>query len=118
MKAVIFLLALLAPVLGLGQVVDGVNVGERTDIDYVELVGVAKLFSQKLTVRVDYGQKFSWDNDTRVEGPDGKPIVFNSMMDAVNNFSVWGWELMFAYDVSTGQGGGTVYHYVMRRKKG
>ncbi|HRI58348.1 MAG TPA: hypothetical protein PK228_01450 [Saprospiraceae bacterium] len=115
MKQVVFVLMLWAPVWVRGQTVDGVNLGEKKEVEYVELVGVAKMFSQKITVRVDYGQKFDWDNDTKVDGPDGKAIVFNSMMDAVNRFSGWGWELMFAYDVSTGQGG-TVYHYVMRRK--
>lgn len=116
MKTLVFLLALVAPVFLPGQVVDGVDIWEKKEVDYLEIVGVQKILSRKIIVSVDYGQKLDWDSDTRVEGPDGKPISFNSVMDAVNRFSGWGWDLMFAYDVSTGQGNNTVYHYVMRRR--
>lgn len=116
MKKLLFVLVVCAPWVGWGQIVDGVNIGEKTEVDYLEIVGTQKVFSRKNVVSVDYGQKVDWDTDTRVEDENGKVVSFNSMMDAVNRFSGWGWELMFAYDVSTGQGG-TVYHYVMRRKK-
>lgn len=116
MKNVLLFLALLAPVVMVAQTVDGVNLAEKKEVEYAELVGTQKIMSRKIVVSVDYGQKLDWNTDTRVEGTNGKPITFNSIMDAVNQFSGWGWELMFAYDVSTGQGG-TVYHYVMRRKK-
>lgn len=101
-----------------GQVVDGVNIAEQKGVDYLEILGFNMgLFKKKIVVIVDYGQRIkAFEDDSAVEGPDGKRIIFNSMIDAVNQFSGWGWELMFAYDISSGQGG-TVYHYVMRRKK-
>lgn len=117
MKNLILFLALVAPVMGWGQTVDGVDLATHTGIDYVEIVGFNQgLFKKKIVVIVDYGQKITaFESDTRVQGPEGKPIIFNSMMDAVNRFSGWGWQLMFAYDVNAGQAG-TVYHYVLRRK--
>lgn len=117
MKAIFLFVVLWSPLFLCGQVVDGVNLAEKKEIDYLEIVGYNQgVFKKKIVVIVDYGQKIkAFETDTRVEGADGKPIVFNSMMDAVNQFSGWGWELMFAYDVNTGQGG-TVYHYVLRRR--
>lgn len=117
MKNMLLLVALWAPVVLLAQTVDGVNLAEKKEVEYVEIMGLNQgMFTKKLVVIVDYGQKIkAFESDTRVEGDDGKPIVFNSMIDAVNRFSGWGWELMFAYDVNSGSGG-TVYHYVMRRK--
>ena len=117
MKALFTAALVCAGLIGQAQIVDGVNLSEKPEVDYLEIVGTAKIFSRKNVVSVDYGQKVDWDTDTRVEDDNGKVISFNSMMDAVNRFSGWGWELMFAYDVSTGQGGGTVYHYVMKRKE-
>ena len=113
----LFLLLLLLPVVGWSQIVDGVNIAKDTDVDYLEILGYNQgVFKKKIVIIVDYGQKIKmFESDTRVEGTDGSIIIFNSMMDAVNQFSKWGWELMFAYDVST-EGGGTVYHYVLHRK--
>lgn len=116
MEKVMFLLlvAVAVPVLGWGQTVDGINLGETKHIKYIEIVGMQKLLSMKITIRVDYGQAFDWGKDSKVE-KDGKNIVFNTMMDAVNRFNYWGWDLMFAYPVSEGNAG-SVYHYVMRRR--
>jgi len=118
MKRIVFVLALCAPWCGWGQIVDGVNLADKPEIDYLEIMGINMgLFKKKIVVIVDYGQKIAaFEDNTSVQDSDGKKFIFNSMMDAVNKFSEWGWDLMFAYDVNTGQGG-TVYHYVMRRKK-
>jgi hypothetical protein len=101
-----------------GQTVDGVNLAEKREVEYLQLVGYSQgLFKKKMVVIVDYGQKIkAFDTDTRVEGSDGKPIIFNSMMDAMNQFNGWGWELLTTYYVSV-QGSGDVLHYVLRRKK-
>lgn len=118
MKTTLFILGLcILPVAVWSQTVDGVDLGKIPSIQYIEILGVNKgLFQKKIVVVVDYGQKIeAFETDTRVQGADGKPVVFNSMMDAVNRFYFWGWDLMFAYDVSSGQGG-TVYHYVLKRR--
>ncbi len=100
------------------QVIDGVNLADKKDLDYIEILGVNQgVFKQKLVIVVDYGQKIkAFESDTRVEGADGKPIEFNSMMDAVNRFSAWGWELQTTYALSVGNNG-SVLHYVFKRKK-
>ena len=118
MKKVLFLPLLFLYSVCSGQIVDGVNLAEQKTVEYVEILGInTGVFKKKVVVIVDYGQKIKlYDTDTRVEDADGKSIIFNSMMDAVNQFNGWGWELMFAYPVSEGQVN-SVYHYVMRRKK-
>lgn len=119
MKKTLLFLMLFAPLFANSQIVDGVNLAERLDIDYLEIQGYNMgMFKKRIVVIVDYGQKIKmFDSDTRVEDENGKPIVFNSMIDAVNRFSGWGWELQFAYAVSTGTNGGSIYHYVLRRRK-
>lgn len=81
---------------------------------YAELVGTGKLFSNKVTVEIDYGQATSvWKNDSRLLGEDGKPIKFNSMVDAMNFMGNQGWEFAQAYVVSTSNQ--SVYHWLLKR---
>lgn len=121
MKKIIFGLGIIGFSFGTlnGQTVDGVNLGEKKDVEYLQLVGYSQgVLKKKVVVIVDYGQKIkAFDTDTRVEGADGKPIIFNSMMDAMNQFNGWGWELLTTYYVSV-PNSGDVLHYVLRRKKG
>lgn len=120
MKQMLFVLALLAPDFGWGQKVDGVDLMQMREIEYIQLLGVdVGIFKKKLTVIVNYGQKIkAFDTDTQVEGDDGKAIIFNSMVDALNYFNNHGWDFVTAYAVSNPGGtSGSTYHYLMRRKK-
>lgn len=120
MKKIIFgLVIMLSTVAASGQTVDGVNLGERKEVEYIKLMGIEMgVFKKKLIITVDYGQKVkAWESDITVSGPDGKPIVFNSMMDALNQFHGWGWELITTYYISDETNKSTILHYVMRRKK-
>jgi hypothetical protein len=118
MKKIFIALFLSIPFFSFSQVVDGLDIGKMETIDYLEILGTdLGVFKKKIIIQVDYGQKFKLgETDMTVEGEDGKAIIFNSMMDAVNRFNNWGWELQFAYNVSNGQGG-AIYHYVFKRKE-
>lgn len=118
MKKIFSMLALSAWLgMAQAQIVDGKNIGEMTEVQYVEIKGVSQgLFKKKIVVIVDYGQKINaFETDARVQGPDGKAVVFNSMMDALNQFSGWGWELVTTYFISEGSSG-SVINYVLRKK--
>ena len=83
---------------------------------YAELVGTQKgLFSKKVKVRVDFGQSVSfWKvGDMILVDENGKDIVFNSMVDAMNFMGGNGWEFVQAYTVS--EGNENVYRWLMMK---
>ncbi|MCD7898880.1 MAG: hypothetical protein LUH22_03130 [Bacteroides sp.] len=81
---------------------------------YCEIVGTSKLLSSKVTIEIDHGQatKF-WSNDKRLLGEDGKPIKFNSMVDAMNFMGNDGWEFTQAYVVSVQNQ--NAYHWLLKK---
>ena len=88
------------------------------DVDYVQIVGTSKLLSNKLTIEIDFGQEnklFSSDKDTRVKDVNGKNMIFNSMIDALNFMTKNGYEFVQAYAITVSNQ--NVYHYLLRKKK-
>jgi len=87
------------------------------DTQYVQIVGTSKLFSAKVTIRIDFGQnlKALQVKDARIKDKDGKPIVFNSMIDALNFMSENGYDYEDAYVVTVGNQ--LVYHYLLKRSE-
>ena len=88
------------------------------DVEYVEIVGTSRVLSSKLTVEIDFGQEnklFSSDKDTRIKDVNGKNMIFNSMIDALNFMTKNGYEFVQAYAVTISSQ--NVYHYLLRRKK-
>lgn len=84
------------------------------DIEYCQIVGYNKsLLGQKIVVTVDYGQKFNWFKSQAIEDKDGKALVFNSMIDALNFMLKNGWEYEHTYAVTTGSS--NVYHYLLKK---
>jgi len=95
--------------------VEGVDINSL-DIKYCQLLGYNKsLIGQKIIVVVDYGQKFKPFQSQVIKGPDDKPIVFNTMIDALNFMDANGWEYVNNYAVSVGNS--QVYHYLLKRKE-
>ncbi|SFB07239.1 hypothetical protein [Algoriphagus aquimarinus] len=97
------------------QTQKGVKVSD-IDKDYIELLGVSKLLSTKVKVLIDYGQPddFWSSKDTQLIDDDGTPIIFESIMGAINYFSSHGYEFVNAYAITLGNQ--NVYHYMMRKK--
>lgn len=83
---------------------------------YAELLGFQKgLFSNKVKVNVDFGQDVSFwkSGDMRIVSEDGKDIVFNSMVDAMNFMGKCGWKFVQAYVVT--EGNQNVYHWLLSK---
>lgn len=108
------LLLLIIPFLSFGQTLNNIPVSEL-DVKYIQIVATQKLLKlYEVTINVNYGQvsKMNQAKNSIVYGADGKAMTFNGMMDAVNFFANYGYQLEFAYPVGNTQGG-SVYHYVM-----
>lgn len=82
---------------------------------YAQLSGDEQLFSTKVKVSIDFGQSTSWLSsmtESRLVDRNGKEIKFNSMIDALNYLTQFGWRFAQAYVVpkgSDGNMGGTTY---------
>ena len=88
------------------------------DVEYMQIVGTSKLFSTKLTIQIDFGQRtkvFSFGKETLVKDEDGKNLEFNSMIDALNFMSKNGFDFVNAYIITMGNQ--NVYHYLLRNRK-
>ena len=90
------------------------------DAQYIQIMGTAKALKPfQVTIRVDYGQmtKVKDYKKGQVLDEDGKPVAFNGMMGVVNFFAEYDYILEMAYPVGGGQGGPSVYHYIMKKSK-
>lgn len=98
------------------QVVDDVNLTDL-NVTYIQVVGMSKMLSSKVTVHVDYGQKtkFVGGKGANIKDDEGKNRTFESMIEAINWFADHGWEYVDAYVLTTGSQ--QVYHYILRRKE-
>lgn len=80
---------------------------------YCEIMGREKLLSSKVSVDIDFGQSVSfWMPDRRYKDEDGKPVTFNSMVDAMNFMGSLGWEFVQAYVVTVSNQ--NVYHWLLK----
>ncbi|HET7898412.1 MAG TPA: hypothetical protein VFL47_12090 [Flavisolibacter sp.] len=118
MKSCIFALAVLffLPFTSRSQTINDVPL-KNIDVEYIEIVGTAKLFSTKLTIELDFGQqnRFWTNKEYKLKDAEGNKIEFNSMIDALNFMSKSGYELIMPYVVTVSNQ--NVYHYLMHRKK-
>ena len=88
------------------------------DVEYIQIVGTSKLFSTKLTIQIDFGQKtkfFSSGKETIVKDETGKAVEFNSMIDALNFMSANGYDFVNAYVITVQNQ--NVYYYLLKKKK-
>ena len=96
--------------------VDGVDINKQEGVKYVQLLGTAKFMSTKITVNINYGQEVkAFSGSQKIDGPDGKTHVFNSMVDALNFMEDNGWEYVNSYAITVGNQ--NVYHYLLKRKE-
>lgn len=96
-------------------IVDGVDINKMDELQYVELVGQTRFINlTKIKVFVDYGQDFSWRQQT-IEDKSGERSSFNSMVDALNFMYDNGWEFVSNYHIDND--GSLTYHYILQRQE-
>ncbi len=83
---------------------------------YCELLAEQKgLFTRKIKIRVDFGQKATWWKGIEILKDDKeKALVFNSVIDALNYMAKADWKLVNAFPVSYKNQ--NVYHYVFKKE--
>ena len=112
-----FLILFLLPCYTFAQSSGQEGTKEEQLYQYAELLGTGKLFSNKVSVEIDFGQEtkfFDFHDSSRIVDPEtGKPKVFNSMVDAMNFMGALGWEFVQAYVVTVASQ--NVYHWLLKR---
>lgn len=118
MKTILFLISVLAISFtnAFSQTVNDIPLKD-IDVEYVQIVGTSKLLSNKVTVEIDFGQenKFWSNKQTIIKDENAKPVVFNSMVDALNFMSENGYDFETAYALTIGNS--NVYHFLLKKKK-
>lgn len=86
---------------------------------YCEIISTAKLFSNKATVELDFGQFAGyWSADRQLVDEQGNAITFNSALDAANYMARRGWnleEVFIVQEMSKGDSGTPHYHWVLSK---
>lgn len=99
------------------QTVNGAPLKELK-VDYILIVGTAKMMSNKVSIAIDFGQEnkyFSAKDDGRITDENGKPLILNSMIDALNFLSQYDYEFVNAYSITIQNS--NVLHWVLKKKK-
>lgn len=86
---------------------------QTTNRVYCQLLGHQKFLSTKCVVTIDYGQETNFFSDTRLVDENGKPISFNSMVDAMNYMGTLGWKFEASYLITIGRQ--HVYHWLLSK---
>ena len=115
-KLISFITIILVSFRLIAQTVNDVPIKD-IDVEYLQIVGTAKFFSTKVIIQIDFGQrtKFFKMGNTIVKDEYGKPVEFNSMIDALNFMTKNGFEFVTAYTITIDKQ--NVYHYLMRNRK-
>jgi hypothetical protein len=117
MKNSITIFALLFFSVSFSQTINGLPIKDL-DVEYLRIVGTSKMLSTKLTITIDIGQRtkfFSSNSDeTLLKDENGKPIIFNSMIDALNFMSSNGYDFVTSNAITLGSQ--NVYHYLLRKR--
>ena len=99
------------------QTINGVPLKE-VDVEFVQIVGTAKLLSTQLSIQIDFGQRtklFTANKETLLRDEQGNPLILNSMMDALNFMSKNGYDFLDAYALTNGSQ--NVYHLLLQKRK-
>ena len=123
-KTTLLLVLLVSSLMGIAQDVLDIAPAQVSEVEgfnpaakrvYAELSCEGQLFSTKVKVSIDFGQSTSWlssMSESRLVDRNGKEIKFNSMIDALNYLTQFGWRFAQAYVVPRGtrdEVGGTTY---------
>ena len=123
-KITLLLVLLVSALMGFAQDVLEIAPAQVSEVEgfnpaakrvYAQLSCEEQLFSTKVKVSIDFGQSTSWlssMSESRLVDRNGKEIKYNSMIDALNYLTQFGWRFAQAYVLPKGSGGdvsGTTY---------
>lgn len=95
------------------QYVNGMDLKDL-DVNYLRIYGNTNFGGNKMIVRFEFGQKVGFDHKNKnILDENGKRITFNTMIDAVNFMSSYGYRVIQTF--TTVKGNAVYYHYIMEK---
>ncbi|WP_281235142.1 hypothetical protein [Flavobacterium gelatinilyticum] len=118
MKKLIPAFILLSCLSSFGQTINGIPIKDL-NVKYLQIIGTEKYMSSKLNIAIDIGQRtalLSSNKDTaRIKDEKGEVLDFNSIMDALNYMSAYGYEFVQSNIVTIEKS--NTYYYLMKKKE-
>ena len=81
---------------------------------YCQIIATPRMFSNKVTIDIDFGEEKSIWSDNRLKSYDGKLKKFNTVIDALNFMGKDGWIFINAYPVRIGDN--VIYHFAFKKE--
>jgi len=82
--------------------------------EYCSLVTRGKLFSNEVTIAIDFGD--NPNNRRRLRDRKGDVVDFTSTIDALNYLGEQGWKLVNAFPINATNNSNPQYNYVFKRE--
>ncbi len=82
--------------------------------EYCSLVTRGKLFSNEVTIAIDFGD--NPNNRKRLRDRKGEVVDFTSTIDALNYLGEQGWKLVNAFPINATANSSPQYNYVFKRE--
>jgi hypothetical protein len=80
---------------------------------YCQVIATPRLFSNKVTIDIDFGDEKKFWADNRLRAYTGKAIKFNTIIDAMNFMGKDGWLFINAYPVKIGDT--EIFHFAFKK---
>jgi hypothetical protein len=81
---------------------------------YCQVIATPRLFSNKVTIDINFGEEKNFWHDNRLKTYDGKFKKFNTVVDALNYMGQDGWIFINAYPVRIAET--TIYHFAFKKQ--
>jgi hypothetical protein len=129
MKKILLISSLLICISGFSQPPNIEQEDSTKHYIYVDIMGISKSLqttmsaktTQNVNVFLDFGNGIVYTPEEPLKDDEtGKPIIFNSMVDALNYLSEKGWEFETAYAIEQAAGSSFerhITHCLMKRIK-
>ncbi|MDX1651312.1 MAG: hypothetical protein R3277_02395 [Brumimicrobium sp.] len=115
--AIIFCFSSFATSYMFSQTVRDIHIKE-IDAKYIQIRKFPEFRTNKISIWVDFGQENNnklFDRvDNGIKDENGNDVLFNSMIDALNFFSKYGFEFIEMYPLTNNDE--TIYYYILKRR--
>lgn len=89
------------------------------DVEYIQITGKSVPLTTKQDISIDFGQrsKYFRPKTNMIKDENGKTIDFNSMIDALNYMSNFGFELVSSHGLFNQNLNDRINYFILRKKK-
>ncbi|MDX9854410.1 MAG: hypothetical protein RBS81_11560 [Tenuifilaceae bacterium] len=115
-KLLLTLIITISALAAKSQTVNGISL-DKIDATYIDIVEYKKFVSDKVNILLDYGQRshIIYNEEQFVKDKNGKDMEFNSIIDALNFLSKYGYEYIDSYITVSKES--STCHFLLKQKE-